>query len=200
MNPASVQSPPMPPETAEPGAGNMPVPVWLMVLFFVLLYAGMVFFDRCSGWFDAEVYIPYASLAEVQAYQPRGGGPSIERGRAVYENICGLCHNSDGKGRPGQAPPFVGSDWVSGSPNRMIRIPLLGLSGTVQVNGTQWNLSMPAMGAALPDDDLANVLTYIRQSWGNKASAVTPEEVKAVRAQLGARSQPWTAEELQALP
>ena len=190
----------MPPETAEPGAGQMPVPVWLMVLFFVLLYAGMVFFDRYSGWFDAQIYMPYASQADVQAFQPRGGGPSAERGRAVYENICGLCHNSDGKGKPSQAPPFVGSDWVTGSPNRMIRIPLSGLSGPVQVNGTEWNLSMPAMGAALPDDDLAGVLTYIRQSWGNKASAVTPEQVKAVRAQIGARSQPWTAEQLKAVP
>ncbi len=190
----------MPPEPAEPRAGNLPVPVWLMVLLFVLLYGGMVFFDRYSGWFDAEVYMPYTSLADLQAYQPRGGGPSPERGRAVYENICALCHNSDGKGKPGQAPLFVGSEWVMGSPNRMIRIPLSGLSGPVQVKGTEWNLSMPAMGAALSDDDLAAVLTYIRQSWGNKASPITPEQVKTVRAQLGSRSQPWTAEQLKAVP
>jgi mono/diheme cytochrome c family protein len=55
------------------------------------------------------------------------------------------------------------------------------------------------MGAALPDDDLAAVLTYIRQSWGNKASAITPEQVKAVRAAVGSRSQPWTAAELSAI-
>jgi len=200
MNFSSSQPPPMPPETAELGAGNMPVPVWLMVLLFVLLYAGMVFFDRYSGWFDAEVYMPYASLADLQAFQPRGGGSSLERGRAVYENICALCHNSDGKGKPGQAPLFVASEWVMGSPNRMIRIPLSGLSGSVQVDGTEWNLSMPAMGASLSDDDLADVLTYIRQSWGNKATAITPEQVKAVRAQVGARSQPWTAEQLKAIP
>jgi mono/diheme cytochrome c family protein len=190
----------MPPETAEPIAGNMAVPVWLMVLLFVLLYGGMVFFDRYSGWFDAQVYMPYTSLADLQACQPRGGGISLERGRAVYENICGLCHNSDGKGKPAQAPPFVGSQWVLGSPDRLIRIPLSGLSGPVQVEGAQWNLSMPAMGAALPDDDLAAVLTYIRQSWGNKASAITPEQVKAARAQIGVRSQPWTAEQLMAVP
>jgi mono/diheme cytochrome c family protein len=55
------------------------------------------------------------------------------------------------------------------------------------------------MGAALPDDDLAAVLTYIRQSWGNQASAVTPEQVKAVRTEVGNRSQPWTAEQLNAI-
>ena len=58
---------------------------------------------------------------------------------------------------------------------------------------------MPAMGAALPDDDLAAVLTYIRQNWGNKASAVTPEQVKAVRDEVGNRTQPWTADQLNAI-
>jgi mono/diheme cytochrome c family protein len=81
----------------------------------------------------------------------------------------------------------------------MIRIPLAGLAGPVEVKGQQWNLAMPAMGAALPDDDLAAVLTYIRQSWGNKASAITPEQVKAVRAAVGTRTQPWTADQLKAI-
>jgi mono/diheme cytochrome c family protein len=81
----------------------------------------------------------------------------------------------------------------------MIRIPLAGLAGSVSVAGQAWNLAMPAMGAALPDDDLAAVLSYIRQSWGNKASAVTPEQVKAVRAEVGNRSQPWTVEQLNAI-
>jgi mono/diheme cytochrome c family protein len=58
---------------------------------------------------------------------------------------------------------------------------------------------MPAKGAALPDDDLAAVLTYIRQSWGNKASAVTPEQVKAVRTEVGNRTHPWTVDQLNAI-
>jgi mono/diheme cytochrome c family protein len=56
--------------------------------------------------------------------------------------------------------------------------------------------SMPAMGAALSDSDLAAVLTYIRQSWGNKAPEITPEQVKAVRAEVGNRTQPWSTAEL----
>ena len=71
-------------------------------------------------------------------------------------------------GKPGQAPPFARSEWALGNPNRMIRIPWPGLAGPIQVAGTEWNLAMPAMGAALPDDDLAAVLTYIRQSWGTR--------------------------------
>ncbi len=200
MTSPPAQSPPVPSEAAEPRAGDSPVPVALLVLLFLLLYLGMVYFDHHSGWFSAEVYSPYASLADLQAYQPRGSGSPLDRGRAVYEQICALCHNSDGKGKPGTAPPFAGSEWVLGSPSRVIRIPLSGLSGPVQVNGTDWNLSMPNMGAALSEDDLAAVLTFIRQSWGNKATAITPEQVKAVRAEVGNRSQPWTAEQLKAIP
>jgi mono/diheme cytochrome c family protein len=173
-----------------------------MILFFMLLYGAMVYFDRYSGWFNQEVYTPYVSLADLQACQPSTGGPSLERGRAVYDSVCGLCHNPDGKGRPSQAPPFVGSEWVLGSPEHMIRIPLVGLSGVVEVHGQQYSglPTMPAMGAALSDDDLAAVISYIRQSWGNKASAVTAEQVKAIRAKVGSRTRPWTPEELKALP
>ncbi len=202
MNASTTDSPAMPAGSVETAAGKGTVPVWLMVLFFMLLYGALVFFDRYSGWFDGEVYTPYVSLADLQACQPSSGGPSLERGRAVYDNICGLCHNPDGKGRPGQAPPFVGSEWALGNPGHMIRIPLWGLSGPVQVAGQDYSTlpTMPAMGAALSDDDLAAVLTYIRQSWGNKGTAVTAEQVKAVRTQVGNRTQPWTPEQLKALP
>jgi len=198
MNPEPQQPWPMTAE-AEPQAGRTAVPVWLIVLLFLLLYWGMVYFDQHSGWFDAQVYTPYQSATELTLYEPPTGGVDLSRGKAVYENICGLCHNTDGMGRPGQAPPFAGSEWALGNPNHMIRIPLVGLAGPVEVKGQQWNLAMPAMGAALSDDDLAAVLSYIRQSWGNKASAITPEQVKAVRAAVGNRTQPWTAAELNAI-
>ena len=193
------QSMPLTSDAVEPKAGSAAVPVWLVVLLFLLLYGGMVFFDRNGGWFNQQVYAPYHSVAELTSYQLSTSGPDIDQGKVVYESICGLCHNNDGMGKPNQAPPFVGSEWVLGSPNRMIRIPLFGLSGPVKVKGQDWNLAMPNMGAALPDDDLAAVLTYIRQSWGNKASAITPEQVKAVRAEIGNRTQPWTAEQLNAI-
>ena len=194
------QMKPVAQDAAEPSAGLQAVPVWLIVLFFVLLYWGMIYFDQRSGWAAPTVYAPYRSVAELQRYQPPSGGASLERGKAVYENVCALCHNTDGMGKPNQAPPFVGSDWVVGSPNRMIRIPLAGLSGPIQVKGQEWGLAMPAMGAALSDDDLSAVLTYMRQSWGNKASEITPEQVKKIRAEVGNRSQPWTAAELNSIP
>ncbi|MCX6885848.1 MAG: cytochrome c [Verrucomicrobiota bacterium] len=175
------------------------VPIWLFVLLFLLTFWGMYYFDQNSGWFNVQVYTPYRSVAELKLYQPPAGGGN-ERGKAVYENICALCHNVDGMGKPNQAPPLVGSEWVLGSPTRMARIPLAGLAGPITIKGVEWNLAMPAMGAALSDDDLSAVLTYMRQSWGNKASAITPEQVKAVRAELSGRSQPFTSDQLQQIP
>jgi len=186
-------------EASEPRAGRIAVPVWLLVLTLVLAYWGLVYFDHNGGWFHQEVYLPYHSLAELQRFQPSTGGASLERGRAVFDNVCALCHGMDGMGKPGQAPPLADSEWAIGSATRMIHIPLLGLSGPLQVKGETWNLSMPAMGAALSDEDLAATLTYIRQSFGNKASAVTPAQVKAVRAQVGNRTQPLTPDELNSL-
>jgi mono/diheme cytochrome c family protein len=68
--------------------------------------------------------------------------------------------------------------------NRLVRIPLQGLVGTITVQGKDWNLNMAAMGVALSDDDLAAVLTYVRTSWGNKAGEVTADDVKKVRAEV----------------
>jgi mono/diheme cytochrome c family protein len=186
-------------EPAEPRAGRRAVPVWLIILMLLLFYWGMVYFDQRSAWGTASVYTPYRSLADLQKYQPPTASGNLERGKAVYETVCALCHNTDGMGKPNQAPPFAGSEWVLGTPNRMIRIPLAGLSGPVEVKGAQWALAMPAMGAALSDEDLAAVLSYIRQSFGNKASAITADQVKAIRAAVGNRSQPWTAEQLNAI-
>ncbi len=189
-------------ETGEPQASQLAMPVWLLVLMFLLLYWGMVYFDQHSGWFNTEVYVPYYSLAEVQEFQPPTGGVDLQRGKALFDNVCALCHNPDGMGKPGQAPPFVGSEWVVGPPSRLIRIPLVGLTGPVSVKGQVFTFaaSMPPMGASFSNDDLAAVLSYMRQSWGNKAPPVTSDEVKAVRAQIGNRAQPWTPQELMQIP
>ena len=188
------------PANGEPQAARHAVPVWLMVLLFMFVFWGMVYFDQHSAWCSPQVYAPYHSLAELQLYQPPTGGVNLERGRAVYDNVCALCHNPDGKGKPNQGPPFVGSEWVLGDPIRLVRIPLVGLVGPIQVNGQEYNNpGMVSVRDALSDDDIAAVLTYIRKSWGNQASEITPEQVKAIRAEVGSRAQPWTAAELNAI-
>lgn len=186
---------------AEPRAGSASMPVWMLVTVMVLVFGGGLYFDTYGGWFSPQVYAPYRSVNDLMVYQPVSGeGAILVRGKVVYEQVCALCHGADGNGKPGQAPTFVGSEWViTDTTGRLIRIPLQGLNGPIKVKGEEWNLAMPAMGAALPDDDLAAVLSYMRNAWGNKASLITPEEVAAVRAATASRTQPWTAAELEAL-
>ena len=165
----------------------------------LLLYWGAVYFDQHGAWFNSEVYQPYQTYAQLESFQPKGEGSNLARGKAVFDTICALCHGLDGEGKAGQAPPLAGSEWAQGDPGHMIRIPLYGLSGSVSVKGQVYNLSMPAMGAALSPDDLAAVLTYIRSSWGNKASPITAAQVSAIKTEVGNRSQPFSADELMKL-
>ncbi len=187
------------PNPSESQSRGAVVPVWLIVALALLVYWGALYFDEHGAWFDANVYAPYQSLAELERYQPRSEGPDLARGKQVFETVCALCHGVNGEGKPGQAPPLAGSEWAQGVPDRMIRIPLYGLSGPVNVKGQEFNLAMPAMGAALSPEDLAAVLTYIRTSWGNKASPITAEQIAAIKTKVGNHSQPFTAGELNSI-
>lgn len=87
-------------------------------------------------------------------------------GGQLYTTYCSACHGADGKGATGgQFPPLAGSPWVQGDPNRAIKIVLHGLNGPVEVAGRTYNLEMPPQGAAIPDDQLAAILTHVRASW-----------------------------------
>jgi mono/diheme cytochrome c family protein len=168
----------------EPAAVRSAMPIWIITLTLVLLFLGAVFFDQRGGWFDKQVYSPYTSADQVALNQPQSGAAAqAAQGRRVYEFVCGACHGVDGLGKPGQAPPLAGSEWVNVNGfHRLTQILLNGLNGNLKVAGKDWNLNMAAMGAGLSDADLAAVLTYIRTSWGNQAGAVTADDVKAVRA------------------
>ena len=119
----------------------------------------------------------------------------VRAGQELYAMACVACHQPHGGGVPGIAPPLVGSEWVSGPPERLARIVMNGLYGPIQVNGQTWNLSMPAHGT-YTDEDVAAVLSYIRRAWGNTADPVTAEAVKAVRAKHPDREDLWTEAEL----
>lgn len=118
-------------------------------------------------------------------------------GGQLYLTYCGACHAEDGKGATGgQFPPLAGSEWLQGKPERAIQVVLHGLEGPVEVKGRTYNLLMPPQGAAVPDDQIAAVLTYARSAWGNKEGKVTPDMIKKARAESTKRDKPWTQEEL----
>jgi mono/diheme cytochrome c family protein len=116
---------------------------------------------------------------------PVGGGAQnkterIQAGRKLFNSICTACHQAAGQGRPNVFPPLAGSDYLNADKNRAIQFVLFGRQGEVMVNGVKYNNNMPAF--PLSDENIANVLTYIYNSFGNSGLEVKPDEVKALRA------------------
>ena len=114
---------------------------------------------------------------------------AFNQGKALYskEGFCITCHQADGKGLPGSGfPPLSGTEWVTGSEDRLIKIILKGLMGPIVVEGKNYEgmVPMTPFEGMLNDQELAAVATYVRNSFGNKASVVSPEKVKEVRAKL----------------
>jgi mono/diheme cytochrome c family protein/glucose/arabinose dehydrogenase len=116
--------------------------------------------------------------------------PLYEEGKTTYQ-ICSACHQLNGAGLTNVAPSLVDSHWVTAAPGLLVRILLNGKEGTPGFPG-----AMPALGGAFSDRQLAGVLTYVRNSWGLQAGAVTPELVTALRARYGKRTGAWTDNEL----
>lgn len=119
-------------------------------------------------------------------------GPALEqykRGATIYarDGYCVTCHQPDGKGLDASGfPPLDASRWVTGSEERLIKLTLNGLLGPIQVKGKNYpgQVPMTPFGALLDDQEMADVLTYVRNSFGNKASAISAEQVKTIRAAI----------------
>lgn len=102
------------------------------------------------------------------------------RGKAVYAKTCITCHQADGGGLGNMNPPLIKTEYVLGDKARMIHIVLNGFKEDVEIDGQTYQNTMPAQ-SYLKDDEIADVLTYVRNSFGNKASMVKAADVKAER-------------------
>jgi glucose/arabinose dehydrogenase/mono/diheme cytochrome c family protein len=110
------------------------------------------------------------------------GREVLEAGAKLYDTYCVACHQRDGRGDGSRFPPVASSRWVSGNPKRLISVVLHGLQGPIEVDGVKFNGVMPA-NAFLTDDQVSQLLTFLRQNFGNHASAIRPQDVAEVRAQ-----------------
>ena len=119
----------------------------------------------------------------------------MKRGAAVYARTCIACHQPTGMGLPPVFPPIANAPIVVGNPELPIKFILQGLMGPITVGGTTYNSMMPPV-AGVSDGDIADVLTYVRQSFGNKGNPVSADQVKAVRAATAGRTAMWTTAEL----
>ncbi|MEO8159776.1 MAG: copper-containing nitrite reductase [Arenimonas sp.] len=112
----------------------------------------------------------------------------VKAGESLFAGTCATCHQPDGKGLPGVFPPLAGSDYLAKEPKKGVGIVLHGLNGKVTVNGQEYDSIMPPM-TQLNDDAVANILTYVHNSWGNDGKRVSAEEVAAERKAGGAAVQ-----------
>jgi mono/diheme cytochrome c family protein len=185
----------------EPTVKSERSPLWVMVTAGVVLYLGLGFLADRAGGFNNQVYEPYPSLAYVKRAHPPTGDDPIGRGKKVFEaRGCGGCHGATGDGMPGVNPPLSGSEWVQAEgPNRLVRIVLNGLNGPITVKGQAYSSQMPAMGEGLSDREIADLLSYLRNSWGNKASIVKEAQVKPIASEVRGKPQ-WNPADLLAMP
>lgn len=129
---------------------------------------------------------PAATQARKPASAPTKltAGPtqaSVERGKQIYSKVCAACHQKDGGGVPRLNPPLIKTDYVLGDKTRLINIVLKGFNQPIEIDDEEYTNPMPPQ-PQLTDQQIADVLTFVRNNFGNKASAVTPAEVKVVRA------------------
>jgi nitrite reductase (NO-forming) len=104
----------------------------------------------------------------------------IKAGQALFAGTCSVCHQGNGAGLPGVFPPLAKSDYLNADRHRAITAVLRGLNGKINVNGKDYDSVMPPM-SQLNDDEIANILTYVYNSWDNKGGRISTEEVKAIR-------------------
>ena len=122
-------------------------------------------------------------------------------GKAIYsrEGFCATCHQEDGAGLEASGfPPLAGTAWANGSEERLIKLTLKGLMGPIEVLGKTYpgQVPMTQFGGLLNDEEVAAVLTYVRNSFGNEASVIMPGKVKEVRAQVEGKTGFYAPEEL----
>ena len=139
------------------------------------------------------ILLPVLSMAQAKKTEPAKKKTttstqsslksSISKGKIVYGTNCLTCHQVDGSGVPNMNPPLDKTKWVLGPKTTLINLVLKGSHGKVEIDGDTFSNTMPVQ-AHLTDQQIADVLTYVRNSFGNKASAVTPAEVKAARAKI----------------
>lgn len=126
---------------------------------------------------------------------------SFARGKAIYakDGYCSTCHQPDGAGLSASSfPPLAGTNWVVGNEERLIKLVIKGLQGPVEIQGKSYpgQVPMTPFGGLLNDEEVADVLTYVRNSFGNKASVISPAQVKEVRAKIKDKTGFYSPEEL----
>jgi mono/diheme cytochrome c family protein len=172
------------PDVAPLSTEHESLPIWLyLICGFALFFTGSSFtgFGIFGGGLLDQGAGGPALAGGGQAAVQAPASP-LDIGKKLYGGNCANCHQSSGAGAPGSYPPLVDSEYVLGSKERLAAIMLAGISNTLTVKGSVYGSQvMPGWAGVFTDEKLADIMTYIRASWGNTANAVKPEEVAAAR-------------------
>jgi mono/diheme cytochrome c family protein len=193
-------------EKREPRVGLEPLSMWLIVVYGVAIFWGGAYLGRFSGSFSGDGLDPgiQPQARKVGPGQDQGAAQELtqaERGKKVYSSVCATCHQMNGMGVAGQYPPLAGSEYVIAGSKRPAMIVLKGAQGPMKVKGVQYGSAvMQPWDKTLNDQKVADVLTFIRQEWGNTAPPVAPEGIAALRKELAGHPNSWTEAELLAVP
>ena len=195
-------------EKREPRVGLEPLSIWLIAVYGLAIFFGGAYLGRFSGTFSGDSLDPILipSAKKAAAGGPGGGQQATElspaeRGKKIFLANCATCHQANGLGVPGQYPPLAGSEYVINGTRRPAMIVLKGLEGPLTVKGGHFGTAvMQPWDKTLSDQKIADVLTYIRSEWGNKASPVTAEQIAALRKELANHPESWHEADLQAVP
>jgi mono/diheme cytochrome c family protein len=190
-------------EPRDPIEGREPTPRFMWAVIGIALFWGGWYLGRHGGEFSLATHVAFAD--HQQAAAPAAGtqmtaatADPILAGKEVFTKNCQACHQQTGAGLPGVFPPIVGSEWVTGPVEIVVRILLNGLHEPVTVAGATYNGAMPAWRDVLTDQEIAAVASYIRQWSPNASPPVEADLVSKLREATATRTTPWTPSELKA--
>lgn len=194
-------------EKTEPRVGLEPLSIWLIGVYGLAVFFGGAYLGRFGGKFSGDS-LDYGNVPTKLTAGPGGGGPAqsaelgpAERGKKIFAANCATCHQGSGLGIAGQYPPLAGSEYVLSGTRRLGMILLKGLEGPLTVKGAQYGSAvMQPWEKTLTDAKISDVLTYIRQEWGNTGGPVTPEGIAALRTELAGHAGSFKEPDLKAVP
>jgi len=196
-------------EKREPRVGLEPLSLWLIAVYGFAIFFGGAYLGRYSGNFSGDGLDPLGGAPRPTKQGPNGPGGAqtqelsqADRGKKIFSANCAVCHQPNGLGAAGQGyPPLAGSEYVNGGTRRLGMIVLKGLQGPLTVKGQSFGTAvMQPWDKTLSDAKIADVLTYIRQEWGNKGGPVSPAQIAGLRKELASHPDSFTEPDLKAVP
>ena len=195
-------------EKREPRAGLEPLSIWLIAVYGLAIFFGGAYLGRFSGNFSGDSLDPSLVPSHKKSGPAGPGGEQTaelsqaDRGKKIFSANCAVCHQPNGLGAASQGyPPLAGSEIVNGGSKRVGMIVLKGLQGPITVKGQQFGTAvMQPWDKTLTDAKIADVITYIRQEWGNKGGAVSAAQIAALRKELANHPDSFTEATLHEVP